>query len=94
MKYSIEEQIEAVERWQKCDFVHPLTCRNDSKLLVPKHINAEDVYGEYTQEEDWVVLSCPDCDYIQSFIPKYIFTLTYFKIKKLEKIYNRLNKEE
>lgn len=93
MRYGIREQIEAIERWQKCEFVHPLTCGNDSNhgLLVSKHINAEDVYGECTYEKDWIILTCPDCDYVQNFIPEYIFALTHFKIEKFEELFKRLS---
>ena len=54
-----KEKIEAIKRWQNCEYVHPLTCDNDSnhKLLIAKEINKE------------VILICKDCNYKQNFIP-------------------------
>ena len=57
--------IQAVNYWQNCKGVHPLTCGNDSNHSILK-----------PQEKDGkVVLVCPDCDYVQDYIPEHIFRL-------------------
>ena len=98
MKLSIEEQIKAVERWQKCDFVHPLTCGNNSNhnLLVPKKNGPDYLAKNFDEEDDneYITLDCPDCDWVQSYIPDCVFSLTHFKIEKLQKLYDKLTKEE
>lgn len=43
---------------QTCQSMHPLTCGNDS--------NHRPLYPVW---EDRIVLRCPDCDYVQTFIP-------------------------
>ena len=50
-----KEKIEVITRYQDCDFVHSLTCGNDSKhsLLVAKVLRRR------------VYLVCPDCGYEQ-----------------------------
>lgn len=52
-------QLQKVRKWQACEFVHPLTCGNNSRhaLLVP------------SIKEGKLVLTCPDCDYRQEHIP-------------------------
>ena len=54
-----KEIIDLVTRYQQSKFVHPLTCGNDSRheILVPIEVN------------NYVILKCPDCEYIQSWIP-------------------------
>ena len=56
--------IEGVRRHQNNKYLHPLTCGNKSthKLLEP----LETIEGE-------VILMCPDCDYIQNWVPEQIF---------------------
>jgi len=59
------EMINAIVYWQKSKDVHPLTCGNDSNhgLLFPG----------IDEETNTVVLSCPNCNYVQRFIPEIVF---------------------
>jgi len=54
-----EAIIKDVEEWQNSDYTHELTCGNDSDhgILLPKEVDGE------------VILVCPDCDYVQDYIP-------------------------
>lgn len=57
----------AALRWhQERAFVHPLTCGNDSSHRV--------LEGGMTSEGN-VYMECPDCDYIQDWIPDYVWQL-------------------
>lgn len=64
-----QQIIEKVNLWQSAGFVHPLTCgKNSSHLnLVPEERN------------DKVVLACPNCNYVQDWIPDYVLT-TYVEV--------------
>ncbi len=57
---SNEEIIKAIESWQANDWVHPLTCGNNSL-----HENLIPVVQDGT-----IVLKCTDCDYVQTYIPE------------------------
>lgn len=59
------EAIEATERWQNCQHVHPLTCGNNSnhKLLIAMEENGD------------IILKCPNCDYTQNHIPECVFKM-------------------
>lgn len=55
-----DETLLAIAAWQAHPYVHPLTCGNDSR-----HNNLR---GE--KRDGLVVLVCPDCDYVQRWIPE------------------------
>ncbi len=95
MSFSLDEQIKAVEKWQNCEFVHPLVCGNNfnHSLLVPKRRYAADYHGEFTDNPDWISLVCTDCNYEQDYIPEYVFGLTYVNLEKIEEILNSLKKK-
>jgi hypothetical protein len=52
-----------IEAYQKCSWVHPLTCGNNSnhKLLYPIIMGGK------------LYLACPDCYYVQAKIPDCVF---------------------
>jgi hypothetical protein len=52
----------AVQTWQACPWLHPLTCRKDSAhaALEPR------------MDGERVILVCPDCDYQQFDIPEIV----------------------
>lgn len=56
---STQDIISAVNEWQKCGFVHPLTCIES---------NHQPLYPDLL-ENGRVVLRCRDCDFVQTFIP-------------------------
>jgi len=64
-KLKLEEKIEAIKKYQECDYVHPLTCGNDSshELLKPLQIAGK------------LCLICPSCDYVQEYIPDSVYQL-------------------
>lgn len=65
--YKKVKEIESnINKWQKNDYVHPLTCGNDSghSDLIPEVVEVSE--GEYKIE-----LKCKDCDWIQD-IPSFI----------------------
>jgi hypothetical protein len=68
------QKIAAIELWQNDPSVHPLTCGKDSQhsLLRPQ-INQIVRGGSGDAYAPWVVLQCPDCDYIQTNVPEAIF---------------------
>lgn len=53
--------IDAIARYQQLGYVHPLTCGNNSMHteLIGKEVDGK------------VVLVCPDCDYIQKWVPEF-----------------------
>ncbi len=57
------EKIKKVTDWQTCDYVHELTCGNDSnhQLLEALYTGTLGVY-----------LSCPTCGYVQLHIPEIV----------------------
>ncbi|MBU0750516.1 hypothetical protein KKH15_03315 [Patescibacteria group bacterium] len=59
------EIIERVKAWQDNPRGHPMSCDIDSehKPLVP------------AEDEGSVVLVCPDCGYIQNFVPSAVLGL-------------------
>ena len=54
-----EKLLSSIKKYQNCIYVHPLTCGTDSNhsLLEGRILNGN------------VVLVCPDCDYIQEWVP-------------------------
>lgn len=60
----VEAQIEAINSWQKCGHLHPLTCGNDSRH---KPLEA------FQLRDGVVALRCPDCEYVQSHVPGVVF---------------------
>jgi len=77
-----QEIIEKIKKWQNNEFLHPLTCGNNSnhKILIPKEIDNK------------VILICEDCDYTQTFIPKAVFKIDTDEYSK--KINNFWSKKE
>jgi len=58
------EILEHIATWQGLGCVHPLTCRVDGcgQNLVGREVNGE------------VVLVCPDCGYVQKYIPPVVLS--------------------
>ena len=54
-----ESAIAAVQEWQRNPRVHPLRCGLDTRH---RPLEALDEAGQ-------VILRCPDCDYVQRYIP-------------------------
>ena len=73
-----QEKIEAINKWQSCNFVHPLTCGKDKceeKL--------EPIENAITGE---ILLICPKCNYEQGeiSIPSVVFHFNYEQFNKIE----------
>ena len=73
-----EEKVAAVNHWQDDVDFHPLTCPNhpDRGVLFrpeiwqdPPHYPALDIEAVPEQR---VVLRCPECEYVQSWIPQVV----------------------
>ena len=62
----VKTQLAALDWFQNRAYVHPLTCGVDSK-----HGNL--IAG--VTPKGTVYLECPDCDYIQDWIPPYVVNL-------------------
>lgn len=56
--------IEKVNQWQGFEYVHSLTCGNDSR-----HRNLEP-----RERGGQIILFCPDCNYIQETIPEIVLS--------------------
>ena len=54
-----KEIIKRIDKWQKCKYLHPLTCGTDSNHKILKAI----------EKNKKVILFCEDCDYKQENIP-------------------------
>jgi hypothetical protein len=54
------ETMEAIRKYQNCDYLHPLTCGNDSRHALLKPI----------EKDGKIILVCPDCDYVQNWHPE------------------------
>tara|TARA_Y100000310_G_C20698245_1_gene827251 strand:- start:5507 stop:5857 length:351 start_codon:yes stop_codon:yes gene_type:complete len=86
----IQKQIKAIEAWQNCDFVHPLTCCGDdcSEILEGKEHKPQESYGadSFTEEElqpfRGVYLECPKCGRKQNHIPDVVFQLNCEEMQK------------
>lgn len=54
-KLTAKEMVAILKKYQNNPYVHPLTCGRDSRhnILIP------------FEENDKVILKCPDCDYVQ-----------------------------
>jgi hypothetical protein len=67
-------KLDAIEEWQKDKNVHPLTCGNDANhtLLVGEFIKKDGIISMGIT--GGIQLKCPDCDYVQSHIPKPVFS--------------------
>jgi hypothetical protein len=59
-----QQLLEAIRKYQSCPFVHELTCGNDSQ-------NHESLKG--IEVKGKVILICPDCDYVQNWIPDFVW---------------------
>ena len=55
--------IEAVQRYQRNPFIHPLTCGVDSCRADLRAV----------ERDGRVVLACPICGQVQEWIPEYVF---------------------
>lgn len=55
----IQEAINQINKWQRSEIRHPLTCPYDNRVLVPEEVNGE------------LLLKCPDsyCSYTQNQVP-------------------------
>jgi len=71
-----EEKVEAVKKWQECEFVHQFVCGADGcdGVLVPE-INKGLNGGVY--------LLCPKCSYSQDHIPDMVY---YFDFEHLSNL--------
>ena len=90
-----KEKIEAINKWQKCKFVHPLTCGVDKcdGILEPKKKKLKlNVDKQICDEEYTVYLKCPNCDYIQYNIPDVVYRINYAKFNQIEDFISRKNK--
>jgi hypothetical protein len=58
-----KEILHAIETYQSCPLVHPMTCGNDSNHSIL----------EGAELDEKVILFCTDCDYSQSWIPEFIW---------------------
>ncbi len=88
-----EEIIQRVGLWQKCDFVHPLTCGKDKcdGILVAKVNTDIDPYFDWG--EPAVVLTCPKCkDYIQEHIPEVVFNINYEQFDIMSELIEEMKK--
>lgn len=76
-----EQKIQLINLWQKCRYVHSLTCgyKSHHKLLIP-------IENEYQK----IYLKCPDCSYSQSKIPEIVYQLN---LEEIENNFNKLNEE-
>jgi len=63
----MKKLIDKIEDYQKLKCMHPLTCGQRDKHPDYRGI----LYGEI--ENGNVVLKCPNCNYVQHFIPEIIF---------------------
>ena len=73
-----KEKIEAIKKWQECDFVHPLTCGKDicDGILLPVE---DKIVGD-------IILICPICDYSQVYVPEMIYHFDYSQFDKIKEI--------
>ena len=81
MKITIKEKIKAITKWQNCNCVHPLTCRNNGCNHVPL---------KPIEKEGKVMLVCRDCDYEQEYLPEYVLKAD---INKIERNTNKILEE-
>jgi hypothetical protein len=64
MRYGPKTILAAIDWWQREAPFHPLTCGNDSQ-------NHSLLQGKMTPEGK-PYLECPDCDYLQLWVPDYV----------------------
>jgi len=89
-----QEKIEAINKWQSCNFVHPLTCGKDKcdGLLIAEINKDVDPYFDWGEVE--IILTCPKCkDYIQEHIPEIVYNINYEQFEKLEDIIYRMREK-
>jgi len=70
------EKIRKIEEWQHCDYVHQLTCGSGTC----NHISLIPVEIDYQ-----VVLKCPQCGHIQTFIPESVLLTDIQKFAQEQK---------
>lgn len=70
-----EMKIKAVEEWQEDDTTHPLTCAKEG---CDSNLEAKEDGGR-------VVLECPKCHYVQSWIPTAVLSRYQNNLKKSKK---------
>lgn len=68
-KITNTERIEAVEWWQSCEYLHPLTCAEHSNTPLKVVLLS-------TMNRPLLICETNGCDYVQE-IPKHV-TLAYF----------------
>jgi hypothetical protein len=69
--------INFIEKYQRCPYIHPLTCGNDS--------NHRNLTG-FIDQTMIVKLKCLDCDYVQEYIPDIVFLTDWDKYNSLPSI--------
>ena len=76
---TIQDQINAINWWQKQEYFHSLTCGMNSRhgLLLP-NVYIDKKYPQIM----FVGLRCPICGYRQLFVPKCIYTAYYDYLKR------------
>lgn len=85
---TINEEKKAIENWQKCKFVHPLTCsfriskiKKCDGILEPEIIH--DLEGIKR-----IFLICPKCKYMQEYVPEIVYQLDYKQFGILQQLIN------
>jgi len=71
-KMSNKTIIRKIKEWQKCPYLHQLTCSKDSRH---PPLRAKELDGK-------VILACPKCNYIQKRIPSTVIGVDIDKIQK------------
>ena len=93
-----KEKIKAIKKWQKCKFVHQLTCGKEkcSGVLEPKERKYKDIASQLLPNNEIyaIYLKCPKCDYFQDTIPEIVFNLNYEPFERLEEIISEKKKNE
>jgi len=71
--FTNQEKIKKIKEWQESDYVHQLTCSSGScnhVVLIP------------IEENYKVILKCPECDYVQTFIPEAVLKIDMKQVEK------------
>ena len=79
-----KQKIEAINKFQECEFMHELQCGRDgcSGILKPTEMMGE------------IILICPDCKlYTQKHIPDIVFQLNYSQFEEIKKILDKARKK-
>jgi hypothetical protein len=69
-----KEQVAALDRWQRCDWVHPFTCggerRDVAHLLYAEAAGHKDFGVLVATPDGWL---CPTCNYRQNWAHEFMF---------------------